>query len=31
MEQNVKDARMDKRFILVVSLSDHTSDKDYWM
>jgi len=31
MEQNVKNLIMDKRFFSVVSLSDQTNDKDYWL
>ena len=31
MEQNVKNLMLDKRFFSVVSLSDQTNDKDYWL
>lgn len=31
MEQQVKNLVMDKRFFSIVSLSDQTNDKDYWL
>jgi len=31
MEDKIKELRMDKRFLSVVSLSDQISDKDYWL
>jgi len=31
MEQHVKNLVMDKRFFSIVSLSDQTNDKDYWL